>query len=856
MACFDDIDYNFFTPEVSEVTVAFEATPVGVPDEYLKDFRWYADGEVIDTRTLTRTYTYDEDNPMGSHLCRLLVSQDHMLPAATTVYFDEPDLRAPWPVGFHVQQIQRSWGEAGAQQMASTWTDGNTKLTLQGMFDDLRTVTNSRGEAYDLEYWTEGRVWAPICFEIETGIDGSYASSSARGAKAGIMFAKNANPIFPPTYFFHVTPNGTVALRKTRSMTTAEADARGIEGGIVQEIVKSETGYSVADTKLKLRRVNRHVEFIVNTGGSESVFNTIQLPAQLGGSIYNRVGLAYTNSEIEESTPEVGSVTFEDFSMTASRIWAGRDGTYSRHSQITEALTAVAQEGDTIFVNDGVYMADDIIGGPIFADKSVAFVGRLDRGRTATSKRDQEVWTRSKIRGGLWLDGEGSSVYGLTVDDLVLRASDCVVEQCVVGREDGASYTLGVEYAWDCIIRNNSINTGITLSDHTMSCEVLNNLIRNPNGPGILVLECSCRHTCDNVFDLDNIKDGVMYYEQDLGGSIPPEDCINTNTTRSMKTGAVLSKASVTLSEPENVLRNSAVTADELDLYLGGETVSVYRNNFFSPDVSIVNEGAAVTWNDSGNVGNYWLTYTGADTDGDGRGDTELPAMGVDNYPLVNPLTVQYVEGFEEGSTLADMGYWYSGEPYWEVDTSMEALVTTTPGGWGAMSRVCTPELIATRDVSPLTVEWRIMYPTNSGIVSWRENNKTWVSLTDENGGDLYKLLFKPNRETDRYTSHDLELVKVVNGSEVVLKRAWTHLLAPPHTWLGFKLVVDKLSGAGGTGTIKLFYDNGDGGGYREFISVVDQTYRSFKHAKFAYKTGTGDLNLKACLGALNVYSD
>jgi nitrous oxidase accessory protein len=76
-----------------------------------------------------------------------------------------------------------------------------------------------------------------------------------------------------------------------------------------------------------------------------------------------------------------------------------------------------------------------------------------------------------------------------------------------------------------------------------------------------------------------------------------------------------------------------------------------YHNNVVSStlyQVNFVNQGdrASTVW-DNGTTncsscvtaGNYWDDYKGIDNDGDGIGDTNLPADTVDNYPLMRPYT-------------------------------------------------------------------------------------------------------------------------------------------------------------------------------------------------------------------------
>ncbi|MEJ2126150.1 MAG: NosD domain-containing protein [Candidatus Bathyarchaeota archaeon] len=75
----------------------------------------------------------------------------------------------------------------------------------------------------------------------------------------------------------------------------------------------------------------------------------------------------------------------------------------------------------------------------------------------------------------------------------------------------------------------------------------------------------------------------------------------------------------------------------------------IHHNNFvenYEKDVSILPEFSA-TWDD-GKEGNYWSKYNGADSNGDGIGDTpySIDDNNQDNYPLMQPVETQAIPEF------------------------------------------------------------------------------------------------------------------------------------------------------------------------------------------------------------------
>jgi len=68
---------------------------------------------------------------------------------------------------------------------------------------------------------------------------------------------------------------------------------------------------------------------------------------------------------------------------------------------------------------------------------------------------------------------------------------------------------------------------------------------------------------------------------------------------------------------------------------------AIYHNDFVNNTVQVYTDGSICTW-DNGSEGNYWSTYNGTDTDGDGIGDTPyiIDYNNPDKHPLMEPIII------------------------------------------------------------------------------------------------------------------------------------------------------------------------------------------------------------------------
>jgi len=76
----------------------------------------------------------------------------------------------------------------------------------------------------------------------------------------------------------------------------------------------------------------------------------------------------------------------------------------------------------------------------------------------------------------------------------------------------------------------------------------------------------------------------------------------------------------------------------------------IVHNNFINNTEQIYSEFSINAW-DNGCEGNYWSDYNGTDLNGDGIGDTFVPWLNVDYYPLMSP----YVAGDINHDAIVDI---------------------------------------------------------------------------------------------------------------------------------------------------------------------------------------------------------
>ena len=197
-----------------------------------------------------------------------------------------------------------------------------------------------------------------------------------------------------------------------------------------------------------------------------------------------------------------------------------------------------------------------------------------------------------------------------------------------------------------------------------------------------------------------------------------------------------------------------------------------------------------------------------------------------------------YFEQFSGTASLADRGF--TEIDYWVLDSNAGVMKTTSPGGWDHLSEIATPLLSSNvnRADGDVIVRWRLRLPTSNTGGSWRELNKVWTSIKGAADGTGYKLMFKPNRAQDRYTSFDLELKKLTSEGSDLLAQGLTHTLTPsgPNaSFVSFRMVLKT------NGEISVNYDIGNG--FVEYINVTDSSYSQFTSLHYTYRTDTGSKN-------------
>lgn len=88
----------------------------------------------------------------------------------------------------------------------------------------------------------------------------------------------------------------------------------------------------------------------------------------------------------------------------------------------------------------------------------------------------------------------------------------------------------------------------------------------------------------------------------------------------------------------KNIFSGNTISDNGNGVYLSSscDNNTLYHNNFVNNTYQIDGEVGESIW-DNGAEGNYWSDYEGEDLDGNGIGETLLPHLGADYYPLMEP---------------------------------------------------------------------------------------------------------------------------------------------------------------------------------------------------------------------------
>ena len=168
------------------------------------------------------------------------------------------------------------------------------------------------------------------------------------------------------------------------------------------------------------------------------------------------------------------------------------------------------------------------------------------------------------------------------------------------------------------IIGNNiseNTNFGILLRSSSNDLVKGNNIANNDDG--IFLSGSSCQY--NTIVDNDIVNNNRGIY---IGGD-PKHNKITRNNIANNGKGIHVSHSSNNILCQNNFIDN---------------TIQVYDSIEEFPDSASPSEN---TWND-GAMGNHWSDYTGADSDGDGIGDTPyiIDANNQDSYPLAETAQI------------------------------------------------------------------------------------------------------------------------------------------------------------------------------------------------------------------------
>ena len=182
------------------------------------------------------------------------------------------------------------------------------------------------------------------------------------------------------------------------------------------------------------------------------------------------------------------------------------------------------------------------------------------------------------------------------------------------------------------LIQGNTLtDEGIRL-DYASNNIVADNTFSNTGWYGAIYLH----HASDNVLLNNNINNETAEEEQNLTGIWVWADS-NNNTIQSNHILYTYRGIVLHYSTDSNTITSNNISSSEQQgiIVEGSSDNTIYNNNFVDNGLPPYDDTGKNAWDD-GSTGNYWSDYQG-----DGTTPYTILPLGIDNYPLPTPVTIE-----------------------------------------------------------------------------------------------------------------------------------------------------------------------------------------------------------------------
>jgi len=399
----------------------------------------------------------------------------------------------------------------------------------------------------------------------------------------------------------------------------------------------------------------------------------------------------------------------DEYGVDAATLTVGQSGSGAQYNTIQAAVNA-ATPGDTIRVWAGTYNENVVI------NKTMSLIGNGTSNTTIDGGNLEDV-----VR----LTANNVSISGFQIINsptswgyagIEIRYYDgCVVQNCNVSNNYRG---INITYSDNNVIENNicKFNNDIGISVYQSHGSNIENNNCTNNNIGISLMWNSVINTIltNNCSSNSNIGIEVYYSSENYIG--------NNTLTSNNQHGIQLTSSDKNTIFDNNVTFNSN-TGFSIDS--SSDNNRIFHNNIITNTVQASDAGNNI-WNNNQLEGNYWSNYSGLDdgsggrTSGDGIGDTNIPFLGYDNYPLMLPWinSTPVILGNDMTSTYVNQLY---NNSYTAIDTDGDPLT------WG-MNTNATWLSLGISGPSPWTYIHGTPSPPDFGIY--------WVYLWVNDGMD------------------------------------------------------------------------------------------------------------------------